>query len=76
MVCGRESIVPNMFDTQVYNLKVSSEPYEIKNAEEMFFSYSEKLNQKLCCNKSLTLYQDESFKKELELDNGIITVSI
>ena len=65
MVCGREAIVPRILETQKYNLVVGSEPVKISNAEEKYFSYSEPSGLKLCYNKSLAFYEDESFKKEL-----------
>ena len=50
--------MPKMFDTQIYKLKTSSEPVSIGNAADVFFTYSEKSDKKLCYDKSLAFYMD------------------
>ena len=48
VVCGKEFLIAKMFDTQTYKLKTSSEPVSISNAADVFFTYSEKSDKKLC----------------------------
>ena len=72
VVCGRETIVPKILETQTYKLKVGSEPVKITNADEVYFSYSDKSGLKLCYNKTLSLYEDGSLGKELKLNNDIV----